>query len=155
MKTLIVGFSYANTFLSKLIKYCTKSKISHCYLRIPIPEYSESVVFHAQLFNTHYQNYAHFTKNSTVVEEITVNLNEDQHRTAELVRILDCGKPYGYGELIGYIWVLIGRKFGKKWKNPLSKSDTYVCVEVVCKSLGMTNYSSLTPQDLYDILKKQ
>ena len=150
---MIVGFSTGKTPLASAIRYLTNSRISHVYVRLPVPEFNTSIVFQAAKFNTHYVNYSRFTENAHVIDEIDVSLTPEQERYAEGMRVSECGKPYGYQELIGYIWVLIGRKFGKKWKNPLYTGEAYVCVELVCKMLGIEDGATMTPQDLYELLK--
>lgn len=156
MNTLKIGFSRNNTPFSWLIRKLTGSNISHTYIRIPVPELGTSMVFQAQGFNVHYINYEHFLAKGNIVEaEVEVKLSSKQWAQAEMVRVYECGKPYSYLQILGYAWVLLGRRFGKKWKNPLSDGDHgYVCVELVCRSLGISEAESMTPQELLDRLTK-
>jgi hypothetical protein len=88
-----------------------------------------------------------------VVAEVEVELTDEQWAEAEKVRVYECGKTYSYSQLIGYAWVLLGRGLGKKWSNPLADGKHgYVCVELVCRCLGIGDAESMTPQDLLEHL---
>ena len=149
MKKIIVGFSYSNSLFSKLIKIFTSSKISHTYIRLPVPEYNTSVVFQASLLSVHYVTADVFKSHSTIVEEYELEVSDEQFSVGEKFRVTEVGKPYSYTQILGFLYVLMLRKFGKKVSNPLSNGDhAYVCVEVVANSIGVSNGESMTPEEL-------
>lgn len=156
MKKIYVGFSRNHKIVSWLIRKFTRSNVSHTYIRIPVPEYNTSIVFQAQGFNVHYINYGHFLDKGNIVEaEICVDVSDEQFIEAEKFRVYECGKPYSYIQLLGYIYLLLGRYLGLRLKNPFSNGDHgYVCVELVCRCLGISNEENMTPQDLLDFLIK-
>jgi hypothetical protein len=156
-QTIIVGFSsHPGSWFSKIIQWATNSPISHTYVRIPVPEYKTSVVFQAQGMNVHYTNYDEFIKKAKVIEEIAVEVSDEQYKQAEIFRVFQCGKPYGIMEIIGFCWVILGHKLGKHWPNPFNDgTDSYVCSSVVCRQIGLVDDATISPADLYEILKKK
>lgn len=154
MRKLKIGFSSNKKLSSLIIRKLTGSSVSHCYVRIPVPEMGTSVVFHAQGFNLHYIQYDYFLSHGNkVVEEVDIELTEEEWAKAEMFRVYECGKKYSYSQLMGYGWVLLGKALGRKWSNPFADgSHGYVCVEVVCQMLGISDGESMTPQELLEHL---
>jgi hypothetical protein len=70
------------------------------------------------------------------------------------------GQEYDVGGLFGNAFVLIGRWFRRKWKNPLASSKSMFCSEAVVRVLQSAEYpgtsdldpETTTPQDLMDFL---
>jgi len=154
MRTITVGFSQSYKIGSKLIRLCTKSKISHCYLRIDYPKYVTTVVYHASGISVNFENYTHFLTHSNVVDEITIQVSEDDFETGVKFQLQEVGKPYAIRQLLGYSFVLIGKIFNMKIKNPLANgTKSYVCSELVMKFLNMEESENLTPDELYQIIK--
>ncbi len=67
MKKVIVGFSTHRSIFSSLIKFVTNSKVSHAYIRIPVPEYGESMIFQASGLWVNYMNVEVFKKAGNIV----------------------------------------------------------------------------------------
>jgi len=102
-----------------------------------------------------YYNPSQTYKNNTVIEEINIEVSDEQYKQAEMFRVFQCGKPYGILEILGFCWVILGRKFNKHWPNPFNDGiDSYVCSSVVCRQIGLLDDATITPADLYEILKK-
>jgi hypothetical protein len=152
MKKIIIGFSCNSGFFSKAIRFLTNSNISHTYIKIPVPDFNTNIIFHAQGFNVHYINESNFLKKNTVIEEVEVEVSDEQFIEAERVRVEECGKPYSYSEIVGFLWVLLNKKVGRKVENPFYNTSAYICVELVCRGLGIKDKTTLTPGDLRDIL---
>jgi 3-deoxy-D-arabino-heptulosonate 7-phosphate (DAHP) synthase class II len=149
MKTIIIGFSSHSSLFSWLIRFFTSSKVSHTYIRLPVPEYNTSVIFQASGLAVNYTASDVFESHSEVIEEYELNITDEQYRLSEKFRVTEVGKPYSYKQIIGFLTVLTARKFGKNIPNPLSNGDhSYVCVEVVANSVGISNGESMTPEDL-------
>lgn len=148
MKNIIIGFSTHPGIFSTLIKFITNSKVSHTYTRILIPEYNESMVFQASGFYVNYMNYKIFKEKSTVIEEYEIEVDDDTYQFAEMMRVMEAGKPYSIKEIIGLLWILIMRGFGIKVKNPFRDgSDSYICVELVMLCVGLKADSENTTQE--------
>lgn len=148
MKKIIVGFSTHHSLFSTLIKFVTNSKVSHTYIRIPVPEWDESVVFQASGLVVNYTNYKVFLEKSTVIEEYEIDVSDDVYAFAEMVRVMECGKPYSMKEVFGLLWVLAMRGLNVKVKNPFRDgSHSYICVELVMTCVGLTSDSENATQE--------
>lgn len=150
MKKIIVGFSTRPGAFSSLIRFCTNSEVSHTYVRIPVPEYGESMVFQASGLQVNYTNYELFKEKSKVIEEYEIEVEDETYEYAELLRITESGKPYSFLTVLGFVWILAMKGLGISVANPFSDgSKSYICVELVCDSLGMTKMSEhISPEDL-------
>lgn len=157
MPTIIVGFSHRpKNIISSAIGFFTNSKISHTYVRLPVPEYNTSVVFQAAGSNVHYMNIDHFKIKNEILYEFQVEVTPEQFIAAEKFRVFECGKPYGAMELVGFMAIVIASKFGLKIKNPFNDGTrSYVCSSVVCRQIGLPDDATISPQDLYQILKNR
>lgn len=150
MKSLIIGFSRAPTkSFSRLICWVTKSQVSHSFILLEYAD--EQLIYQASGLAVNYENHDTFMSIEVPIEFYQFELTEAQRVKNELFRINTVGKPYSWRELIGYLWVLLARKFGKRVKNPLSGGQTaYVCVDVAAAHLPVNpelNDGSMTPED--------
>lgn len=149
MKTVIVGFSTYPGAFSSLIRFVTNSKVSHAYIRIPVPEYNESMIFQASGLWVNYCNFKVFQEKSKVVEEYEIEIDEETHQYGEMLRVMEAGKPYSMKELFGLVWILIMRGFGVRVKNPFRDgSASYICVELAMLCVGLeTDSENITQED--------
>lgn len=151
MKTIILGFSRRKDFnlFSILIRLCTRSQASHTYVRIPIPEYQDNMIFQASGLVVNYQYYGLFLQKETIVEEYEIPISDEQYLKSEKFRITEAGKPYSMKEIFGLLWVLLMRQFGKKISNPFSEGDhAYICVDVGADQIGYDDSGNLSQEDL-------
>lgn len=149
MKKVIVGFSTHPGAFSKLIRFITNSKVSHTYIRIPVLEYNEDMVFQASGLSVNYTNYKVFQTKCKVIEEYEITVDDETHALGEMMRVMEAGKPYSVKELIGLLWVLMMRGFGYKVQNPFRDGSTsYICVELVMICVGLRHDSeNITQED--------
>lgn len=148
MKTVIVGFSSHKGIFSWLIRTCTKSKVSHAYIRLPIEEYGKDVIFQASGLTVNYCSGDVFRSHSQVIEEYLVEISDEQAKKNELYRITECGKPYSMNQVYGFMYVLGMRQIGKNVPNPFSDgAHSYVCVETAANHVGAPNAESMTQED--------
>lgn len=149
MKTVIVGFSSHPGLFSSAIKFVTNSEVSHTYIRIPVPEYNDSMIFQASGLTVNYTNFNVFKEKSTVIEEYEIEVSEDIFAFGEMLRVMEAGKPYGMKEIFGLLWVLAMRGFGVKVKNPFRDgSSSYICVELVMMCVGLeADSENITQED--------
>jgi hypothetical protein len=153
---ITVGFSKNNKIFSKIIRWATRSNVSHCYIVInhrSNPEWK--LVSHAQGLNVHYVSYQHFAQCNEIIQEIEVPITEELAKKAEELRWTKSGTPYGWLQVLGYVWVLFGKWIGKSWKNPLADGGhTHVCVEWVAVQIGLDHAETMTPEDIRKQLEK-
>ena len=149
MKKVIVGFSSHPSLFSRAIKFVTNSKVSHVYIRIPIPEYNENMVFQASGLAVNYCNYNLFIKSNTVHEEYEIEIDDETAALGEMMRIIEAGKPYSMKEILGLAWVLAMRGLGVRISNPFRDgSQSFICVELAMLSLGQGKDSeNTTPEE--------
>jgi len=141
---MIVGFSYSNKILSRIIRKATRSECSHCYILDP----ASGLVFHAQGMTVHALSYDNFKKKNIVVWESSdagVELSE-----GDWVWLRNqLGKPYGAGTLVGHIIPLLLNK-----PNPLNDSDySFTCSELVARWAGIKNAERARPDQLLSYLR--
>ena len=150
MKKIIVGFSTNEKILAKIIRWFTNSSVSHTYVRIPVPEYNEDMIFQAAFLNVNYCNYKYFKTYSKIVEEYEINVEDATYEYGELIRVTEAGKPYSILTVLGFFWILAMRMFGIKVHNPFKdRQKSYICVELTCHILGLPEEAeNLTPEDL-------
>lgn len=155
MKQIVVGFSRSRGILSWLIRAITHSDVSHAYIRKVSPINTE-VVFQASGISVNLESYDHFKTHATVIEEVAIHIPDEDYESGEQFIWKELGKPYSASQLIGYSWVMLCRTVGLRVRNPLSNgTHSYVCVELVARYLGIKDSESLTPQDLYEIVRNQ
>jgi hypothetical protein len=150
MKKIIVGFSHhPGSIFSWLIRTATKSEVSHAYIRIPVEEYKQDVIFQASGLTVNYCNGEVFLKKNGVVEEYVIEISNEQAIENERSRITECGKPYSMNQIYGCLWVLAMRQIGKRVPNPFSDGmHSYVCVEITADQVGIADGESMTPEDM-------
>ena len=156
MKTIRVGFSTHAGAFSWLIRTVTASKVSHTYLRIPVPEYNTDMIFQASGLTVNYCADKVFSLKNQVIEEYDVDISDEQYEIGEKFRVTESGKPYSIRQIGGFLTVLAARQFlDKKISNPASNGNhSYVCVEVVAVCIGLKDGESMTPEDLRRWCKK-
>lgn len=148
MKTIIVGFSTRPGLFSSLIRFFTNSKVSHTYIKIPVPEYNENMVFQASGMTVNYTNYSVFKEKNKVIEEYEIDIDDDTASLAEMMRVMEAGKPYSIKELFGLLWILAMRGFGVKVNNPFRDgSHSYICVELAMICVGLSKDSENVTQE--------
>jgi hypothetical protein len=148
MKNIVIGFSTRRGLLSWLIRTVTKSKVSHAYVRIPVPEYETSMIFQASGLSVNYCSGELFDSKNLIHQEYEVAVSDEQAKIAERLRVSESGKSYSMNQLYGFLWVLALRKFGKKVHNPFSDGNhSYVCVEIAADQVGHLDGENMTPED--------
>lgn len=149
MRKLIIGFSDGGNTLSALIKFTTKSKVSHVF--VMLVEDDETVIYQASGLTVNYENYKHFLTHEKIIELYSLDLTDEDYEKLNKFRLQNVGLPYAGRELIGFLWVLAARQvLGEKVKNPLSTGDhAYVCVDIAAAHLPLgSTEGTMTPEDL-------
>lgn len=154
------GFSTTNLPISRLIRFFTKSKVSHCFVILDLPELDEQpMVLEAAFEGIRLVPLETFKKKNIIVE--TVSLPQV---TLSMLKPMfkQLGSSYDFGGLLGSTFVQIGHWIKKKWKNPFNSSHALFCSEATVVILQDSNYpnsqslvpSETSPQDLLNFLHK-
>lgn len=153
-----IGFSTSNNFISKTIRFFTRSKISHTFLLLDKAFMGEDMVMQATKGGFNLVTYSVFKQHNKIVELVEPGVS-----LVEGIKVATrwLGRDYDYLGVVGFLFVLLGRIFSLRWRNPFN-TDAVFCSEVIVYILKSSNYpgaeslnpSTITPQDLYEFLKK-
>jgi len=143
-----LGFSYGKGLLPKLIKFFTRSKVSHTFLLVDGKD-----VLEAGSNGFVAIDYEAWKTNNTLVYLVDPIVPLDEGLAVAHKWI---GEPYSYGKLIGFIWVLIGRRLRRRWHNPIAERHALFCSEANTRVIQASHWpgsevltpSSTDPQDL-------
>ena len=150
-----IGFSTTDYPLSWLIRWATGSKASHTWLVVdePTKQIYESTI--GGFKKVSYDSFAKANKIVKIVypvQDLTPGLN--------LARFWVGKEKYDYDELVGGLWVQIGRWLHKKWHNPFHSDGEIDCASSVVRFLQVSSFpgadklipQDCTPQDIMDFL---
>lgn len=149
-----IGFSYGNGILPKIIKFFTKSTVSHTFLLI-----DDKTVLEAGSNGFVELPFEDWKKDNNLVTLVNPIVPLDKGFEAAQKWI---GEPYAYGALIGFIWVLIGRVLRRKFHNPFYERKALFCSEANTRIVKDSNWpgsdklipSGTSPQDLLTFVTK-
>jgi hypothetical protein len=118
-------FSTTNSWLSRIIRWATRSKVSH--VSIGTSMQGVPVVIEASGLGVRIYPRKRWAKSRTVVAEARfyVDISDEIPYAIEFV-----GDRYDYAGLIGFLVVLPLRWLGRKVKNPLGSSRAFICSEL-------------------------
>lgn len=147
-------FTTTNTPISRLIRWVMGSRASHTAIGLLWEDVP--VVVEATTGGVKNTPRALWAKDHIVIAEysfkpgVVVDLSE---------AITGLGRAYDYVGLLGYLVVLLGRRLGRKLKNPFAREAGLVCSEfVLCldKEGSIPEWKGLdpeatTPEDLLQI----
>lgn len=160
MNSIVVGFSTPKSWLepfSWLIRLLTWAPMSHAYIRY-YDGYSQSwVIFQASGLKVNLVGQTMFDSAETVVAEFEIPVSDATKQKVVQNAIGKLGAPYGVLQIVGFVWVLFMRIFGKKVSNPLYSANSFFCSELTDEELqemGMNGLdpSASSPKDLYNSL---
>lgn len=122
--TLIFGTT--NKLLSRLIRWVTRSRTSHATLGLEIN--GVPLILEATTGGVRIIPRAKWLIDHILVAEFRPKIDLSHGLRDALTHI---GAAYDYVGLFGYFWVLLGRRLGKKLRNPLASERAMVCSEFV------------------------
>jgi hypothetical protein len=155
-----IGFSASNGFLSRMIRKVTSGETSHCFILFNMEgsNYDPVLVFESGNKGPAFVEFSEFIKSNRIIELIDskVDLMEGIEAYSQCL-----GKDYDFAGLVGGLFVMVGRAFGKVWRNPLN-TNKLTCIELTLGILTKAKYPGIeefskqceTPQDLLDFLRK-
>lgn len=156
-----IGFSTSKrNIFSAVIRWFTKSRVSHAWVLIHEPFFDMEMVLEATEFGFRMVPYETFRAKTNVIEVLTLGpscpLDSAVKRAGRRL-----GEDYDFLGLFGGAIVQIGRWLKYKWRNPLASSRAMFCSEAVVYVLQDAGYpgadtldpEATTPQDLLDFLR--
>lgn len=155
---VVLGFSYGNGWLSKIIKWFINSDVSHTYIKIKKGLMDSNICFHSDPEGVVIQLEETFNAENNVVEEYEI---EDERVEKSITRNLKfLGKKYDYMRLVNWAWFIAFKRWVKlKMKNPTEAPGKIICVDLVIRILngaGVTclGYGNMTPSDLREWVRQ-
>lgn len=153
---MIVGFSKAKNILSRLIRWVTKSEVSHTFLRLKIK--GQDMVLHSNQWGVNFDQYEDFVKHSDIVAQFELTMEQEDAAWDYALTKLD--RPYDFLAIAGFAWVLLNKRFGRKTKNPFPNKSAYFCSELVIEALKAAEFPGsadldrelTSPEDLINFL---
>jgi hypothetical protein len=127
-----VGFSTTTSWISRLIRAFTKSRVSHAWLLYYDEDFGRDMVMESTLEGFRIVPYDKFAAQNKVV---AIFKPEDQYAFNQgFLKIIDwLGTAYDFRGLFGMLWVLMGRFMKKKFRNPMGNAHTMFCSEVIVR----------------------
>jgi len=123
-RDVVVLFSTSNHLLSRMIRWLTKSPVSHCAIRIC--PYGVPMVFQASVGGVQPMLESAWLKKNTVIKKFLV-LPDVSTGVAKAIGMLNAS--YDYLALFGFLVVWWEMRRGRKVKNPLASPNMVVCSE--------------------------
>jgi len=136
MIRLSVGFNTTESWISRAIRWFTKSPRSHAYLHFGLDDID--LIFQASAVGF---SIAPLRDRGFEYEEIDVTKKVDVPHALQLCQDW-WGEPYDFRGLFGEAWVMLGRWLGRTWDNPLASPHTLYCSEAV---LYLLQYAWIGP----------
>lgn len=143
-----IGFSTSkSSWISRIIRWFTKSTTSHCFIVYYDDEWGRDMVMESEgglggaVRIVPFEVIGGIIALITPKHDIEVGMNKMADRL---------GQMYDYGGLFGMAWVILGRWLKKKWANPWQSSKAMFCSELVAQVLIDSNYpgaDKLTPHN--------
>lgn len=140
--------------LSRVIRWFTKSKVSHCF--IVFEAFGHKWILESGIKGVVILPLDKFDGEIRALVDIPELTPEALGNVMED----DLGRDYDFTGLAGMAINYIGRWFKAKWKNPLNASRSMFCSEFVVKALAESKFpgadqldaADTSPQDLLDFL---
>lgn len=157
MIIITIGFSKSRKkfpILSWIIMIVEKSKFSHTYVKVKIAD--RELVYQASGRTVHFSNMEEFNIDHEVIFEREITIPKYKYAWILQFCFDNLNKPYSVLQLLGILFC----KFFKI-RNPFAnKSEGFICSEIsylIAKSVLdqiSADQDAVTPEDLYEILKK-
>ena len=160
MNEVQIGFSTRKyNPLAALIRLMTKSKVSHTWLLYMDKTFGIQMVLEATVEGVRISPYDKFNKKNQIIAIIDPRYSIEKGLISIKERL---GDKYNFMGLFGMFFVIVGRWFKRKVKNPLHDPNALYCSELVTEVLQNSDYpgseqlgiETTSPKQLYDFLSK-
>jgi hypothetical protein len=162
MRRGTIGFSTCNMIVSRIIRWVSGGKFSHCFIVLdstPDPNVGDYKILEASWSGVTITSIAKYRKGYEVELASLDKVESSKIDLAITACELMLGQPYGYGQMLAMIPAVIAKRLGYKWKNAVV--DGIVCSELVSKYIGfimnntffLKKEDEVTPEDIYEYVK--
>jgi hypothetical protein len=150
--------------LAKAIRFFTGGRWSHTFVCLYDDPDLGSVVIEAGDLGVSINPFSKYLDEETYSFKIYMPLTKEEHIIEGLKRVIQLnGKPYGYFQLLGFIWIWFMKKvFMKKVRNPIGGG--WICSEEVLsyakrlhietEKFDELDKDSTSPAELDDIISQ-
>jgi hypothetical protein len=124
-----IGFSTSTWWVSRWIRWATRSKVSHTFLLFDGGSILGETVLEAAAVGWRVSTRKHLERGTTRILAVVdpgVDLGPAVQRALD-----ELDEPYNFLGIVGMIWVAFGRWCGKKWSNPIRNTSSMFCSEGV------------------------
>jgi hypothetical protein len=145
-----IGFSRHKGFapLAWLIMLVEWTPYSHAYLKFYSQSMDRWLVYEATGKGVFFKALPRFENEAIILFEYELPVPDDKRTKLMTWAVDTSGEDYGRLQAFGILFVRIGQKLGKKWKNPFQNGETrYICDELVEEALRKLGYQSSEDQD--------
>ena len=153
-----IFFSTSNGLFSRAVRWVTRSRVSHSGLATYL--HGVPVLVHADFGGVQVTTLKTFQRRNQVVFTFAgkdgIDLGPALASAAE-----DIGESYDYVGLLGYLVVMVFRRWGRRVQNPLAGAKSTVCSELVARvcQKSVPGWSALdpeqtTPEDLLKLIEE-
>lgn len=159
-----IGFSTSKTsWISCIIRWFTRSKVSHCFIVYYDEEWKRDMRMESEGGMGGCVKLSPFNPDSrSIVRMFTPKYSIE----LGMRRMVDnLGEVYDYVGLLGMAWVEIGRWLKKRWKNPWASPKRLWCSELIAKVMQDSSYpnaealvkdpESVDPEQLYEFFLRE
>ena len=130
-----IFFSRQRALVSRLIRWVTRSKVSHAGVVYYDETLGHPMVMHAIASGFQVSPLVVFRQHSEIVATYEA---KDQPALLHAIRdiSLDLGEGYDYKAIAGFFWVILLKRWLRvKWRNPVRDSHRMFCSEAVARIL--------------------
>ena len=154
-----VVLTASTMFLSRLIRWATRGRVSHCMLQYPSDLWGGDWVAEATVGGVQIRPAE--TRCHHVKDEF---LCKFEPRFALHSIRAEIGQPFDYPGLAAFVWViLIGRLLGRKVRWPWRNSKAQFCAEFIWRffiaakipGAEARDPETVTPEDVYDFMEER
>lgn len=145
-----IGFSTAKGLpglVSKVVSFFSGARVSHAWLLYYDHDFECDAVMEAHEMGFRLMSFKTFKRKNNVVKVFVPRAPID-HGLVECVAWL--GNAYDFAGLIGMSWVMLGRLFKARWRNPFRSKRSQYCSEAVIRVMKAAKYpgaEKLSPDD--------
>jgi len=150
-----IGFSTGTGLVSRIIRWFTRSTVSHAWILYFDQEFGCDCILEATAEGFRIQSFEKFRSENRIIATFTPKIVLTPGFKSMAAWL---GAYYDFGGLFGMAWVLLGRWLRRRWRNPLASSRTMFCSEAVARLCFAAGYrgdifeqpENTSPQDLYE-----
>jgi len=104
--------------------------------------------------------YPRFIKNNKVKANFSIQCSKEDEDKILSYLIRQLYKPYDFAALLGFLWVIANRSFGRNISNPFPSKSSYYCSELMVRALQEIKFPGtdridpnlVSPEDLLEFL---